>query len=699
MVLKSSLLSHAYSFPPAVGAYANALQEEGEKALLLGDQNGLDLLEQAAQLNPSSPDLFYRQGLALFEFGSQQNCVATLKKGASKFKQALALNPNLCEAWHAWASTLMLISALTGRVEELINAKDKIENAAQLASQELAAEIEWDAAHLYQKLAERSGELDDLSKALFYFEKSSSHSIEMPYEFWNDFGRAYATLSDRMQDIRPILKATLCYKQAITFSLENFEGWMGLGRSLKKLYYLTQENEYYNQACDCFVAACQLKPEVTEVWLERIEFMIESAHLKKEIPKLQAAVEKCEQAQPFFAPPSKGLHLEDFKICLDPDQWNQNRSETPPPSKAYLHLLGYWAEALTFLGAWTGRIELLREGEQKIDQALEALEVEGSADEKEDIFLIHQHGKCLHALAHYYQDVDLYYQAIERFQWSLTIDRTHLSGWVWMGATYAQVYEYTEDFSALEKAVYFYSKAHQIKNDPYLYYEMAALLTQWAETGRSATHVDQALHYLEYLLHNYKSTAFEHPEWFYYYGVALDLQGELKDDPTLHHKALDAMLNVLMLNPAYPQLHHRIGMIYCHLGDALEDTDYLSRSLHHYKLASQSQPENEMLLFDWGLTWMHLAQLSTQRAMEENCFREAEQKLIQCARLGNQTVYYQLACLYSLMGSYDQSVAYLHKSFASHNLPPLEEMMEDEWLEGVRLSPSFQEFLALLQKK
>lgn len=604
------------------------LREETENAVLRGDEK------------------LFREGIALLDEGLRQNSVATLRKAEQKFHETTKLEPKLTEAWHAWARTLVLIASITSRHEELTLAKDKIETAVSLAG----PKVYWDAALIYQKIGDSSGEIDDLFKAISYFEKAASSATA--HEFWNDFGKTYLGISEKLQDIRPVIKAIACYKQGINLSLSNCEGWLGLGRSLKKLYFFTHENDHYTQACDCFAAALQLNPHLPEVWLERIEFMINASLRKKESAKLRVAIEKCELAP------------------------------TTP------RLLAYWAEALALLGNWTDNSELIQEAENKIDEALKQCE-------EEDLFLINQNGKCLYAFAGYYCDLDLYYQAIEEFQLSLSLDRTQLTCWIWMGVLQAKVYEYTEDVNALERAIHFYSKALQIKTDPHVYYEIAALLIQLGQEKDTEEPIDQALTYLEYLLQTHKSIAFDHPEWFYQYGVALSC----KDDPSFHHRALEALVSTLMLSPNYPGIHHQIALIYCHLGDALDDVDYFYRSLHHYKLAARSHEEDETLLIDVAATWMQLSQRATDQGMEESCFKEAEQKLIQAARLGSQLAFYELAALYSLQGSFDLSLGYLHKAYASKNLPSLEDLMDDERLEGVRLFPQFQEFLALLHKR
>lgn len=598
----------------------------------------LNQLEEKIDIDPTSPELFYEQGLALFESGSEKNCIKTLRKSVHYFKQATLLEPTHVEAWHGWGCALFLL----GRKEDLQGAKEKLDIALKLAPHQ--PDLHWDTALIYLKLSDHSGEIDDIFKALSHFKKCEDKISY--FEFWNSYGNAYIRLSEQIDDMRPIKQAIGCFKHAIALSLTNSDGWLGLARSLQKLYRFSHENDHYNQACDCFAAAIQLLPEKTEIAIERIAFMIETALQTKETSKLRVAIDKCEQA----------------------------------PSSP--HLLAYWSVALAFLGARTNRIELLHEAEEKITLALK------NNLRTDDRLLIFLSGQSFFALAEYHCDLDLYFQAVEEFQASLSLDRTQLYCWVWMGHSYSAVYELTGDVTYLERALHFYSKSLQIKNDPHLYFEIASLLIEMGDEGNSDLPIQQAISYLEYLFQTYKAISFDHPEWFYHYGIALSKLGDFDEDPTLLHKALEAYINVLMFNPNHPKIHHRIGIVYSHLGDILNDTDYLFRSLHHFKLASKNQEEDEALLIDWGLALLCIG---------EDGYREAEVKFMQAALLGNQEVFYHLACLYSLKGSYDLAITYLQKSHASQNLPPIEDIMDDEWLDSIRLTQQFQEFIALLK--
>ena len=598
----------------------------------------LNQLDETIHFEPTSPELFYEQGLALFESGSEKNCTKTLRKSIHYFKHATLALPSHYEAWHGWGCALALI----GHKEDLLEAKEKLEKAAALAPHVL--ELHWDSALIMQRLSDDSGEIDDIFKALSHFEKCEDKIAY--FEFWNSYGNAFLQLSDKLDDISPVRQAVRCFKQAIALSLSNAGGWLGLARSLQKLYRFSHENDHFMHACDSFAAAIQLEHEKAEISLERIAFILDTALRTKETSKLRMAIDKCE-----LAPPSP-------------------------------HLLGYWAVALAFLGSWTGRVELIYEAEEKINMALE-----GDPD-TDDPLLIFLSGQIFFARAHYHQDLDFYYQAIEEFQSSISLDRTQLDCWVWMGHAYNAVFALTDDVTPLERALHFYTKSLQIKNDPHLYDKIASLLIELGDTHHSAQHLEQAISYLEYMFQTYKAISFDHPEWFYHYGIALSKLGDVNEDPAPLHKALEAFINVLMLNPTQPKIHHRIGIVYSHLGDVLNDSDYLFRSLHHFKLASKSQEEDEALLIDWGLALLCLG---------EDGYQEAESKFMQAALLGSQEVYYHLACLYSLKGSYDLAIAYLQKSHASKNLPPIDEIMDDEWLDGLRLTREFQEFLTLLQ--
>jgi tetratricopeptide (TPR) repeat protein len=82
----------------------------------------------------------------------------------------------------------------------------------------------------------------------------------------------------------------------------------------------------------------------------------------------------------------------------------------------------------------------------------------------------------------------------------------------------------------------------------------------------------------------------------------------------------------------------------------------------------------------------------------DTSLREAELKLTQACKLGNVQAYYQMACLNSLLGNYERGMRFLEKAEEFNSLPPIDDMLQDEWLESLRATPYFREFLNRLEK-
>ncbi len=52
-----------------------------------------------------------------------------------------------------------------------------------------------------------------------------------------------------------------------------------------------------------------------------------------------------------------------------------------------------------------------------------------------------------------------------------------------------------------------------------------------------------------------------------------------------------------------------------------------------------------------------------------------------------------------VQGQYDRALAFMKKADEYESLPPIEEIYEDEWLDGLRSTGEFQEFLTRLEKR
>lgn len=631
---------------------------EGELALLKGDLQGLELFEKASELEPCNAEIFYRQGLAFFEHGSTEGKEKALLLATKKFKIATQLAPHYFEAWQAWGNTLQLLGTTYKEHHYFLEAEEKLRKALLLGNSDLFSELYWDYGKVWTQIAFYSGEAIDCQKALDAFQKASEIPDQLPQEFWNDFGLACLEMADLVNDQRLVIKAIHCFKSVLALTVLSFESWLLLAKSMTLLYAETHDEDHFTQAHECFSAAAHLKPYSQELWLEWAVFLLDSGRRTQDPKRLRACLEKCQRGYVFNAKDAQ--------------------------------LIATWAEALSTLGQISDRIDLLYEAQNKITEAMEI-------SREEDPEVWHSYAKTLFSWGLYFDDFDYYYQAIENFQEGLSFDRTRYQDWYGLAKVYAKVGDSEDDADAFEKAVRFYAKAFDLKPISSHYFDYGFALSRLGEMKDNPELLKRALSYFEYTLQTQKNALYLHPEWLYHYAITLDLLGDSSEDQNSYQKSLEIFSQVLMIDPDFPRIHYRIGLAYSHLGEALGEMDHFYRALNHFRLALKHEEENDFVILDWGLTLINIAEHTYDKDLADQCRREAESKLIQSARLGNLQAFYHLACLYSLLKQYDKSMHFIHKSHEAGSLPCLDELLDDDWLEGLRMTACFQEFLTHLQ--
>jgi tetratricopeptide (TPR) repeat protein len=354
--------------------------------------------------------------------------------------------------------------------------------------------------------------------------------------------------------------------------------------------------------------------------------------------------------------------------------------------------MGIWAEALALIGEITDRVDLLYEASNKISQTIDA-------EEEEDPYLWYSHGMCLNAFGRYYKDNDYFYQAIEKFQYGLSLDRTCHRLWHMIAQTYSYVGKEEDDIDAFEKAVRFSAKALGSQFNSFYLFNHAFALANLGEMKDHQALLEQAASHYEHLLNIQKNALYIHPEWLFHYATTLDLLGDYHEEESYYLKSIEILSQVLMVDPDFSHIHHRLSLAFSHLGELKGEVEYFHRAIHHSRVAVKNEEENDQAIVDWGVTLINLAQHLHFSEEIDPLYNEAEHKLTQAAKLGNQQAYYHLGCLYSLLGQYEKAMHFIDKSHQSKTLPSVEEMLDDEWLEGLRMTSYFQEFLSYLERK
>ncbi len=642
---------------------ADSLLSRGQMSLLKGDlYHGLELFESATKLDPYNPKLFYAQGLSLFQYGSEEGREKALHLAGKKFKVATALNPKYFDAWQAWGSVLCTLGLTFREHHYFQEALEKLLKAVSFSAQQNSdslAELNWDIGIVYSHLAENSGEALDLHQAIEAFQNASFFQQTLSSDFWRDFGIASLKFAGQISDIRFYIKAINCFRQAITLEPSCAKGWTLQAKSLQKLYDLTHDEDHFSQANECYTTATQLQPDNSSIWLSWAQFLAESTRRSPDNKRLRSCIEKCHRA-----------------YAIEPDQ---------PIVQAV------WAEALAHLGEARERIDLIFDGHNKV---ADAIENESGLPE-----IWFSFGMCLLAMARYFNDEDHYYQAIEKFQSGISIDRTSHTNWHAIGNTYAKLGKQNNDVENLEKSLRFYQRAIDLHPCSFYIIDYATALSKLGEMNHNQKYLDDAIAQFEKALGMQRNAIYLHPNWFYHYACTLDALGDFHEEDFYYLKAIEILTHVLMIDPDFHEVHHRLALTLSHLGELTSEIDHFFRAIHHFRLSLRHDEENDTVILDWAITLINLAQHSHDSSEADQFYRDAEHKLITSAKLGNLQSYYHLSCLHSLLGNYEVSLRYLEKAYKADSLPPIDEILQDDWLDGLRCTGDFREFLSHLEHR
>lgn len=614
--------------------------------------------EPLRAVEPPTANAIFSQGMSLLEHGKKKSLLLANKK----FKKAVALNPQLFEAWLAWGNTHLQLGLQTDEPHHFSQAIEKFRKSIALSEGQTAdilSDLYWDYGKSWYHVALHSEEALDFQLASDALQKASTFLSEMPADFWNDFGNTYLQLSDRLNDVRLCAKAITCFKHALSSAISSRESWGYLASAMQRLHSFTHDDDHFNQTNDCFAAATGLNGGDLDLWITWARFLTDSARQTGEIKRLHLSIEKCERA-----------------CAIDPKS---------PVAKAI------WAECLALLGELTERLDLLDEAQKKIDEA--------SQLDPDNPEILYSYGHCMHSLGNYYSDFDYYYQAIEQFQYGLSIDRTCHRLWQAMAAIYYVVGALDEDREALELSCRFYTKASDIHPSTTYLFEHARSMSRIGAITRQQKHLEEAVELFQRTLNAQKNAIYIHPHWLFHYAITLDLLSDYHDDDSYCVRSIEILSHVLMIDPDFPHVHHHIALAYTHLGDLMSETDHFYRAIHHFRLAAKHEEENDQILLDWATALISLAERSANAQDADSLYREAEHKLLQSAKLGNVESYYGLAELYSLLGQYERSMRFILKAHEFKALPSLDELIHNDWLEGLRSTADFHEFLMQLEKR
>ena len=192
-------------------------------------------------------------------------------------------------------------------------------------------------------------------------------------------------------------------------------------------------------------------------------------------------------------------------------------------------------------------------------------------------------------------------------------------------------------------------------------------------------------------------------EWLYNYGCSLDFLGDFNDEGIYYEKAIQVLSHVLKIDPEYHHARYNLALSLSHLGELNSDVNYFNHSVEVFQEVVQNEPEDEMAWNDYGLAFLHLAILTYDPTINsELCdqfFLQAETRFQKAISLGNQHAFYNLASLNALRNNPIEAIHYLEKGELANALPPIDDVIHDEWLDSLRDQPAYRLFISRLLNK
>lgn len=648
---------------------ALAFVAQGETLLKLGDGKALDIFELALKIAPNEPGIIYKQALAYSTQIQNMRCLAAAGKA---LQQVVSLSPTFFDAWLTWAYVLVRQGIFHGESHFFKEAHEKFVQAISLlridsngvsVKQE---ELYWQWGLCWFFLGRLDGEACDFYVALEKYREAAKLGLDNAL-FWNNYGDSLAELSILLNRKDLLLEAAEIYRKATKLAPHEFQGWLNLACSLERLFEHYLEVSYFEEANNTFMHAAELNSENVELWLNWALLFVESAKQSGEVEHLNISFEKFERA-----------------------------NDCEPNNSTVLYR---WGEAQTLYGAYNERLDLLKSAEKNIVRSLEI-----QSDNADGWYI---YGNCLNELGRYFSDAKFYQQAIEKFLYGLSLNERHHLLWHGLALAHFALGEFNNDLQMLEKATRYCAKVMETggKVFPQFWNDWGIALMKLTELTREQSYIEAAITKFERAINanDYENEKVGTDlEWLYNYGCAHAFLGEFSQETTHYERAIQVLSDVLQLDSNYTEARYNLALSLAHLGVLTDDIDHFHQSLEHFNILLTNDNEDEAMWNDWGLTLLNLADLIQDEMnpeLSQNLFLQAEDKFKHAIALGGIEAFYNFSCLYSLQGNYSAAMHYFARAEQAEALPHIDDVMHDEWLEGLRQTTDFRNFISLRMTK
>lgn len=641
--------------------------KQAEDQLAKEDNKFLESLELATKIAPECAAVFFKQAHLL---STQDQNIHCLKAAAEALQKTTELDPSIHAAWLGWGNILAQIGFINHDVDYFYLADEKFRQVEQLSQKDipnlLPENFYWHWGMCWYRLGRMSEEAVDYLNSLEKFRIAAAQAPTCG-EFYNDFGNVLVEIAFLLGREELFTEAAEQYKIAVSRLPKQYEGWINLAYTYRRLYSINPTEEFFRESDVCFEHGIDIDPNDFKSWLHWAELYVHSGRMLHEFDRIQMSYSKFQKAD-----------------SLD-------------PRNAFI--LSRWGEALMIGASYMEDLDLLRDAESKLQQSIKL--------SPEDSTIWYLYGSCLYELGKYFVDLDYFKRAINKFQHGLSFNNKHVM--LHHGIAMAQfaIGDLTSDPKMIEQAILNCSRVVDLEpNPPHSFWnDYGVALMKLGEITNEQKHVEAAAEKFERAISNHiddENSSVVDLEWLYNYGCAMDFLGDFHEEPVYYERAVQVLSHVLHLEPAFTHARYNLALALSHLGELNSDIDSFHKAIDLFNTLIHYDGEDELAWNDLGLTLLNLAVLTAdigQPEQSQKIYDDAESKFLHAIALGNTNSFYNLASLYSLTNQINAAMHYLERAKLSDALPPVEDIIHDEWLENLRHLPAFRTFISQLLSK
>ena len=607
----------------------------------------------------------------LFEYGQNllhsPDAPLSAERSYLALEKSLRLDATFETAWLKFAEVNLKLALADKDVELLYKSSELFTHAEelhQLNEVDFPADALWFFGVCLYGIAKDSEEAVDYKAAIEKMCEAHSRGLQ-DSAFYLDYGMTLGEMGILLDSVEHLKEAAHFFEKCLQTSLDHPLTWLRLACTYKLLYLMTVDVEFFEKSDQSFVAAAreQQRTENAEnrddLWVNWAELFIFEGKISNDPDLLTAALEKLVQV-----------------------------SEKNTSNVLVLNLTG---DALTHLGIFEDRFEHFKEAQVKLEQAHSLY--------PNNIDTIRHLGHCLSSMGKYLGDPKYLLQAIEKFHIGISLDKGDYQMWYGLAMTNFSLGEQTTDTAIYEKSLKFFSETVKLGGDlPMHWNDWGVALMKLGELTNDQRPIAEAVEKFEAAIQSYNSKSLgpSDPDWFYNYGCALDWLGTYDPNPVYFERSVSILSRLLEQYPMLQHIRYSLGLSLYHLGDVIGDVELLEQSILHFSTYIQVEPEDDTAISDIGLTYLTLAEILEESIKSEystNCYIRAEQFLSHAIALGNTRSNYYMACLHSLKNNVEAAVHFLKRTKTHDVLPPLDTLLEDDWLAPILNTQAFISFL------